>query len=73
VYCYVCKCVLLPPGVNPIAVKYIIIIIVFCTSSYSDEKKQNMPPFYGLQMVNVLFTFYMITLSSRNAAVDLPV
>jgi hypothetical protein len=24
VYCYVCKCVLLPLGVNPIAVKYII-------------------------------------------------
>jgi hypothetical protein len=26
IYCFVCKCVLLPPGVNPTAVKYIIII-----------------------------------------------
>jgi hypothetical protein len=40
---YVCKCVLLPPGVNPIAVKYIIIYQVERSSIFHTQKKMKIP------------------------------
>ena len=44
---FVCKCVLLPPGVNPIAVKYIISYII----SYQIRNELSLPVYFSTVLI----------------------